>query len=359
MHVTYRIMAEPSRIEDRALGLALEQSVECPPDAIRDARVRDHVVGQVCAIDPVGAGLFDVRIALALETVGDDAGQLLNMLFGNASLQPDVAVVDLAWPDGVPDLPGPQQGVAGVRQRTGVARGPLAFSALKPQGLPVAALAELAYLQALAGVDLIKDDHGLADSVSAPFAERVPAIQAAVARANAQTGGQTLYAPNLNGGPGKVRAQLQVCRDEGVGAVMMCPLLMGASQMVEWVREPLDMLVLAHPALAGVARIHPSVMYGTLFRLFGADLVIFPNFGGRFADDSQVCRRTAQRLAAPLAGRPPAMPVPAGGLTPERVPELVDFYGPDVALLIGGSLLAAADPLAAMRGFVDSVRKGR
>ncbi len=36
--------------------------------------------------------MFEVAIALAAATVGDDAGQLLNMLFGNTSLQEDVVL---------------------------------------------------------------------------------------------------------------------------------------------------------------------------------------------------------------------------------------------------------------------------
>ncbi|QID18874.1 ribulose 1,5-bisphosphate carboxylase [Nitrogeniibacter mangrovi] len=357
MHVTYRIDATPMQIEARARALAIEQSVECPMGAVRDARVRDAVVGRVMDIVPAGENVFEARIGLALETVGDDAGQLLNMLFGNSSLQPDVRLEAVDWPDGLPALPGPRFGIDGVRERLGIPRGPIACSALKPQGMDVEALAALAYLQARAGIALIKDDHGLADPVSAPFARRVPAIQAAVARANAETGRRSVYAPNLNGGARKLQAQVQVCRDHGVGAVMMCPLLVGPSTMAEWVADGLDMPVLAHPALAGVGRIAPALLYGTLFRLFGADMVIFPNFGGRFADDARRCHAIAEAARAPLGALPPALPVPAGGLSPDRVPELVDFYGPDVALLIGGSLLAAEDPEAAMRHFVDAVEQ--
>jgi len=48
-----------------------------------------------------------------------------------------------------------------------------------------------------AGVDLIKDDHSLADQTSAPFAERVERCQEAVVRANGETGGNALYFPNV------------------------------------------------------------------------------------------------------------------------------------------------------------------
>lgn len=355
MQVTYRIAASADAIVARAEALALEQSVECPLAAVREARVREAVVGRVEAIDSDGPGHYRVRIALALETVGDDAGQLLNMLFGNASLQPDVTLIDLAWPDGLPALPGPRFGVAGVRQRLGVPAGPIACTALKPQGSSVAFLADLAYRQARAGFHLIKDDHGLADPASAPFAERVPAIQAAVARANRDTGRRCVYAPNLSGGPRAVERQLAVCRSAGVGAVMLCPLVLGVSQVVELVREALDVPVLAHPALGGAARIDPAVLFGSVFRLIGADLVIFPNHGGRFSYDAATCMRIATALRAPLGGHRPALPVPAGGMTPGRVGEMCASYGEDVALLVGGALLAADDPDGAMRAFVARI----
>lgn len=356
MHAIYRIESSDRDIASRAEALAVEQSVECPLGAVRNARVREDVVGQVLAIEPADAGCFDVRIGLALETVCDDAAQLMNMLFGNSSLQPDVALVGVDWPDGLPRLPGPQFGVSGVRARLGVAHGPLSGSALKPQGSTIGALADLAYRMARAGIDLIKDDHGLTDPASAPFDERVPAIQGAVERANHETGRHTVYAPNLSGGGRKLARQVALCRSLGVGAVMFCPLLVGPSAMVECVDDGLDVPVLAHPALAGCGRIAPALLYGTLFRLFGADMVIFPNFGGRFLDDAASCRAVAQAGAAPLGNLPPALPVPAGGITPARVDELVTFYGDNVMLLIGGALLAAADPDAAMRQFATAVR---
>ena len=46
---------------------------------------------------------------------------------------------------------------------------------------------------------------------------------------------------------------------------------------------------------------------------------------------------------APWQGLAPILPVPAGGMTVERVPEMLRFYGRDVMLLIGGSLLEAGD----------------
>jgi ribulose-bisphosphate carboxylase large chain len=79
----YRVRADARAIEVRANEIAIEQSVEMPLAAIDEAFVRADIVGRVETIEAVGAGLFDVRIALATATVGADPGQFLNMLFGN------------------------------------------------------------------------------------------------------------------------------------------------------------------------------------------------------------------------------------------------------------------------------------
>ena len=95
---TYHLTSEATRIADRAQGLAIEQSVECPLDAIGDPWVRDAVLGRVARIDEIAEGRYAVRIALAAATAPAEPGQLLNMLFGNASIQPDVALVDVELP---------------------------------------------------------------------------------------------------------------------------------------------------------------------------------------------------------------------------------------------------------------------
>jgi len=97
-------------------------------------------------------------------------------------------------------------------------------------------------------------------------------------------------------------------------------------------------------------------LLGRLFRLFGADAVIFPNHGGRFSYPATVCQGIAHNSRAPWHGLRPALPVPAGGMSVERVPEIKREYGADTMLLIGGSLLMARERLGERcRDFVDSV----
>ncbi|HEX4598436.1 MAG TPA: RuBisCO large subunit C-terminal-like domain-containing protein [Burkholderiaceae bacterium] len=351
-HATYRLRANARDVQARAQALALEQSIEMPLEAVTQAAVRDRVVARVESIEPVAspasADGFEVKLSLATRTTGLEAGQLLNMLFGNCSLQPDVELVEFEpSAELLQAMPGPRFGVDGWRRAVGLDRGQpraLTCTALKPQGLPPQGLAELARTFALAGIDVIKDDHGIADQADAPFAQRVAAVQRAIVQAAGERGSSTrsLYAPTLSGGPRRLREQLRIAREEGVGAVLVCPMLCGVPTLVELVREEAGVPILAHPAFAGNARVAPALLLGRMFRMFGADATIFPNFGGRFSYDRATCRAIAQRAREPLGNFAPSLPVPAGGMRTERVGEMIEEFGTDVMLLIGGHLLAGA-----------------
>jgi ribulose-bisphosphate carboxylase large chain len=330
----YRVRADAETIEARARAIAVEQSVEMPLEAIDDASILEDIVGKVEAIEDRGGGLFDVRIALATATVGDDAGQLLNMVFGNTSLLEDVTLVDVAVPAA---FSGPHHGIEGLRHRVGALGRALTCSALKPQGLSAARLAVIAERFARGGIDFIKDDHGLADQAYSPFAERVAAIASAV--------GQTRYVPSLSGDLDRLRHQIDIAGSHGIDTVLIAPMIVGWTTFQTLVREFPEIAFFAHPTMGGAARIAPELLIGKLFRMLGADAVIFPNHGGRFGYTPETCRRLAEVARATGNGVRPSMPVPAGGMTLERVPEMLDFYGPDAMLLIGGSLLAARERL--------------
>lgn len=346
---TYLVSATADTISARADAIRVEQSVEMPLAGVRNSWVMDNIVGRVESITPAGPaheGRFRVVIGLAAETARPGIAQLMNMLFGNTSLHQDVDLLDAELPaELLAEFPGPRHGVAGLRKLTGVAAGPITCTALKPQGLPVAALAELTYRLALSGLHIIKDDHGIANQAYSPFAQRLPACQAAVTRANRETGGNTLYAPTLSGTPSQLFAQARLVREAGVRVVLVSPMVIGLPAFQELVTDHLDAAVLAHPAMGGAAKIAPSLLFGKIFRMLGADAVIFTGYGGRFAYSRELCAAIADAARGPLGHCKPAMPVPAGGMKVDRVDELIACYGGDTMLLIGGDLLIAGDAL--------------
>ncbi|MFL6797394.1 MAG: RuBisCO large subunit C-terminal-like domain-containing protein [Xanthobacteraceae bacterium] len=355
LQALYVVRSDGHAIEARARALAVEQSVEMPVSAIDDEFVRAEIVGQVDAIRERSESLFEVRITLSSESVGDDAGQLLNMLFGNSSLQDDVVLGDVSLPAEVMrNFGGPHHGLAELRRRVGAADRALTCSALKPQGLAPARLVQLALQFAEGGVDYIKDDHGLADQTYSPFALRVPPIAEALRR----LGHAARYAPNLSGDLDDMRRQIGIARDAGVDTVLAAPMLMGFANFHRLVADNADLAFIAHPSMAGAARIAPPLLMGKLFRLMGVDAVVFPHHGGRFGYSLDTCRALANAAVDRQNGLLPCVPVPAGGMTPARVPEVLDFYGPEVMLLIGGALLESREQLtAATADFVGQVHR--
>ena len=355
--VTYRVRGAPDEIGAIATALALEQSVEVPAEVIRDADVAENIVGRVDKIRDAGDGTHLVAIRLATATTGGDVAQTINMLFGNSSLHDHVELVDADFPpEFLARFPGPRFGIPGLRALLAAPERPLTCAALKPQGLSPERLAALCYTLALAGVDVIKDDHGLADQDYAPFRARVAACQRAIERAHHETGRRSLYAPSLVGSPVALAAQARVARAEGAGMVLVAPALVGMPAFAELVAGELGVPVLAHPAYAGAARVAPSFLLGKWFRLLGADATIFPNFGGRFAWSERECKAIADSARKPWAHLRTTLPVPGGGMSVERSRDVVSCYGTDVMLLIGGSLLAAGDQLLERsRTFVAAV----
>jgi ribulose-bisphosphate carboxylase large chain len=279
------------------------------------------------------------------------------MLFGNTSLHEDVVLHDVELPRGLIEaFGGPRHGLDGLRRRVGAPRRALTCTALKPQGLPAPDLAGLARRFAEGGIDYIKDDHGLADQGYSPFAARLAAVTAALRTVDRPDGTSARYVPSLSGDLDAMRAQVAAARDAGVDTVMVAPMIMGFANFHRLVRESPAIAFIAHPTMGGAARIAPPLLIGKLFRLMGADAVVFPNHGGRFGYSPDTCRALASAALDAHDGLRACAPVPAGGMTTDRVREMLDFYGVDVMLLIGGALLETRERLVeATAAFVRQV----
>jgi ribulose-bisphosphate carboxylase large chain len=355
--VTYHVRGTAEDIAARARGIAVEQSVEMPLAAIQDPAILSDIVGTVEDIDDMGDGVFAVHIGLATQTVGHDAGQFLNMIFGNTSLHEDVVLKDVIVPDGlIKTFGGPRHDVVDLRRRLGVRSRALTGSALKPQGMSPEQLGSLAEHLARGGLDFIKDDHGLADQSYSRFSDRMAACAAGVANGARSTGHPTRYIPSVTGDLDQMRRQIALAVAEGLDCVMIAPMICGFPAMQTLRRAFPDVVLFAHPSMGGAARIAPEMLLGRLFPLMGADAVIFPSFGGRFGYSRETCAKLADNARGADSGMKTTLPVPAGGLTLERIREILDFYGKDTMLLIGGDLLSAGDQITqAAERFVRAV----
>lgn len=353
----YTVRSEPSAINERAESLLLEQTVELSRKALTDPWVNEHIVGHVLEISQTGEELFSLSIAHPLRTTALDPAQFLNVIFGNSSLQPDVTLDNIEAPiELFKKFTGPKFGIEGIRSRVRALHRALTCTALKPMGLPADRMARLAYDFALAGIDMIKDDHGLADHDFCTFQDRAEECQKAIQKANAETGGSTIYIPNLIGSPDTIYKQLEFSKQLGVGGIMISPMLVGPALLYELANGKAGVPIFAHPAFGGATRIAPEVLLGQIFKWFGADAIIYPHHGGRFSYSRATCLKLAEFSRSTSHGLRPVFPVPAGGIKTSRVREVLEFYGNETILLIGGSLLENGSQLVEKaREFVAEV----
>lgn len=343
---TYGFDAAPADANARATAIALEQTIEAPIELAVDPFVREHVAGKVLSVSPVPEreGRWRAEIAYPADLAAGPLCQLLNLLFGNVSLLPAVRLEELWLPPLLVErAPGPRYGVPGLRTLTGVGGRPLLATALKPRGLPIDELAARAEAFARGGGDLVKDDQNLVDPDFAAFRARVTACREAVDRANDATGRRCLYLANLSCPVEETDRRLEWLVRSGVDGVLVAPLLSGIDT-VRRISTTWPLAVMAHPALtggllrAGDGGIAPGILLGTVFRLAGADVSVFPSPGGRFAFTEEdvagiagLCRRRLDHCRE-------SWPAPSGGMDFHHVPQLARLYGEDAVWLVGAAL---------------------
>lgn len=251
--VVYRLRGNQADAHTKASLICMEQTVEFPGDLVPEGDIRDQIIGQIEALEPLDATSYRATISYAVETSGFELTQLLNVVFGNSSLQPGIRVESLDLPEALlKAFNGPRFGRPGLRERLGIAERPLLCTALKPMGLPVPALAHQAYIFALGGIDLIKDDHGLANQAFAPFRERVAACVEAVERANRETGRRSVYVPNVTAPADQMMPNALFATQAGAGGLMIAPGLAGLDAMRRLADdERIALPIISHPAFQG------------------------------------------------------------------------------------------------------------
>jgi ribulose-bisphosphate carboxylase large chain len=338
--------------------------VEFPVRLLPPGAIPQDLTGRIEEFEKEGDDRYLATLSYADEIASGEFTQFLNVVFGNVSIKRGIQVARIRPSEAVlASVSGPRHGIDGIREIVGVFDRPLLFTALKPMGLSAADMANLAKQFVEGGVDIIKDDHGLTDQVFAPFEERVALCSAAVGDANAKSGRKSIYVPNVTAPAGQVQARARRAKELGAGGILITPGLVGLDTMRELAASQIGLPIFAHPAFIGTYAINSQgiasgALFGTLMRMAGADVVIFPNYGGRFPLSKEECLSIARAGQESLGLLKPVFPAPAGGMELANIEEMVSTYGLDMLALVGGGLFTCGGDLTEnCRRFLAALRR--
>ena len=352
--ITYRLTGSEADALAAAKDICIEQTVEFPEELINDEFIKNNIPGRIESFNAADKKRYRARISFAVETSAMEFTQFLNVIFGNISLKPGIVVEDISLPRGFASkFTGPLFGVEGLREMLEVYHRPLIASAIKPMGMNSVQFAGLAAEFSRGGIDIIKDDHGLSDQPFSKFKERVAACTSSVNETNSKYGGKTLYFPNITAPFSEVMDRAYYAKEHGAGGVLIAPALTGFDVMKHLAADKnFGLPVMSHPAFIGTLLSGPSgfthgALLGKLTRMAGADIVVYPNFGGRFSFTENECADIVNECRSGFAHIKTILPCPGGGMNFSNIPDMTSFYGQDVVYLMGGGLFKRGSDLTA------------
>ncbi|NPV20239.1 ribulose-bisphosphate carboxylase large subunit family protein [Bradyrhizobium aeschynomenes] len=264
----------------------------------------------------------------------------------------------------------PKHGIAGTRRLTGVSKGALVGSIIKPNvGLDAEETAALVARLCAAGVDLIKDDEISADPDHAPLARRIPAVLTAIKRHQDATGKHVMMAFNITDETDAMRRHADLIVQHG-GSCAMVSLNWCGFSAVTTLRRSTDLALHGHRNGFGAISRHPLLgigfqAYQALWRLAGVDHMHVHGLQGKFAQENDEVVGSARDCVRPLAEGCDDRVLPAfsSGQSAATVQATFDAIGhADLLFMAGGGIMAhpggPAAGVTSIRQAWDAVTSG-
>jgi ribulose-bisphosphate carboxylase large chain len=314
-----------------------------------------------------------IEISFPIDNVGTNLATLASVVAGNLFDLGEVTGMRLeeihlpaAYREG---FKLPRHGLAGTRRLTGVARGPLVGSIIKPNvGLSAAETGELVGRLCAAGLDFIKDDEISADPVHAPLAQRIPAVMAAIRRHQDRTGKHVMMAFNITDETDAMRRHADLVAREG-GSCVMASLNWCGFSAIETLRNATDLVLHGHRNGYGAFSRHPMLgisfqAYQVLWRLAGVDHMHVHGLQGKFAQEDAEVIASARDCVTPLASSDDrVVPAFSSGQWAGTAQPTWDAIGhDDLLFMAGGGIMAhpggPAAGVASIRQAWDAVARG-
>jgi ribulose-bisphosphate carboxylase large chain len=308
----------------------------------------------------------EVVLSFPLANMGASLPNLLATVCGNLyELQEfsGLKLIDLALPRAFADkYPGPQFGVAGTRELTGVTHRPIIGTIIKPSvGLSPAQTAALVSTLIEAGLDFIKDDELMANPPHSPFSERFKAVSRVINDYAMRTGKKPMYAVNITD---EIDDMLRH-HDEvlaGGGTCVMVSLNHVGAPAVAHLRKHSQLPIHGHRNGWGMLTREPYLgiefkAWHQIWRLAGVDHLHCNGLRNKFWEPDESVITSARACLTPMSDDKPniVMPVIASA---QWAGQAVDTYqaigSADLMYVCGGGIVGHPDGIAAG---VQSVRQ--
>ncbi len=277
-------------------------------------------------------------------------------IFGMKSVE-ELRLVDIRLPEElIREYPGPQYGVEGVREFSGVKERPFLGTIIKPKiGLPTEMHAKVAYEAWVGGLDIVKDDENLTSQDFNPFEERLARTLEMKDRAQEETGEKKIYLVNITAPYKEMLRRAELVEDMGNEFVMIDVVISGFSAVQSFREEGFKMAIHAHRAMHAAITRNPKhgismLALAKIYRLLGVDNLHIGTAVGKMegsAEEVSSIREELQLSTAPSLqnrfeqkwdGIKPVLAVASGGLHPGHIPAVVDLLGKDIVIQAGGGV---------------------
>jgi len=250
-----------------------------------------------------------LELSWPLENLGPCLPTLMATLAGNLFELRQVSglrLLDLQLPPAFAQAyPGPAFGMAGTRQLSGVTKGPLIGTIIKPSvGLNPQETAEQVQMLVAGGIDFIKDDELQADGPHCPFEERVSAVMNVVNQAADKTGRRAMVAFNITGELDQMKRRHDWVMQHQGTCVMVCLNSIGLVGMTA-LRKHSQLPIHGHRAGWGYLTRSPALgwefaAWQKMWRLAGADHLHVNGLRNKFSDPDEVVVAAARSVIQPM-----------------------------------------------------------
>jgi len=260
-----------------------------------------------------------LELSWPLENMGPCLPTLMATVAGNLFELAQVSglrLLDLKLPiEFATAYPGPAFGMAGTRRLSGVEKGPLIGTIIKPSvGLSAYETAEQVKMLVEGEIDFIKDDELQVDGSFCPFHDRVEAVMRVVNEATQKLGRQVMVAFNITGELDHMKRRHDVVLKHQGSCVMVCLNSVGLTGLSE-VRRHSQVPIHAHRAGWGYLSRSPYLgwdfaAWQQIWRLVGVDHLHVNGLRNKFSEPDETVIAAVRSVTQPLFDDAPMRVVP-------------------------------------------------